>query len=46
MSGVARCLSEGADPDARDKDGWVPLHRAARVQQGPSGGAGPAGCWR
>jgi len=33
---VARCLSEGADLSVRDKDGWVPLHRAAEYSQIPA----------
>ena len=33
---VARCLSQGADPNARDKYGVTPLHRAAWKSETPA----------
>ncbi|KAI6695681.1 hypothetical protein NL676_023391 [Syzygium grande] len=29
VHGMKNCLAEGADVDARDQNGWTPLHRAA-----------------
>ncbi|KAF7850329.1 hypothetical protein BT93_L5622 [Corymbia citriodora subsp. variegata] len=29
VHGMKSCLAEGADVDARDQNGWTPLHRAA-----------------
>ena len=30
---VAHCLDAGADPNARNKNGWTPLHRAAEYSE-------------
>ena len=32
---VARCLSQGSDPNARDGAGWTPLYFAARDSKTP-----------
>ncbi len=32
---VSRCLKAGADVNARARDGWTPLHRAARFSKTP-----------
>ncbi|MCY4172962.1 MAG: hypothetical protein OXF25_02630 [Cyanobacteria bacterium MAG CAR3_bin_5] len=41
---VGRCISQGADPEARDEGGHTPLHAAAAFSETPaSGGEGVAG---
>ena len=42
---VTRCLQSGADPNARDEDGWTPLVSAATFTSNPAVIVCPAQCW-
>ena len=33
---VGHCISQGADPKARDEDGWTPLRRAVAIKAHPA----------